>query len=382
MLRGHATLRRAPQMRRAHLATRGRRLLSAAAASEPAAAAEPATWSPMFKTATGVSAFLAAGAAATAFAMQQYGEDPTFRAKVRRDWPPSLVQWLEASLPEYMPQAAHAMRIDDEAADEPSDPSEPSDRRGASTRNLGFAPRPPEDLGTSRAGTPSLYSRFGGESATPEPNSAAVDSPASAVVPGVQWGQKGHPSENALSELGPVAPDDDEPDGAAQTDAWAHAAWPEQPTRLVVPVAAARRYEAALVNFSILRSALRGDDCRAQLEHARPTRRAARGGELAEVSLDDAFRDDVRDDAGRGRRRLATEPPPPPATCGRGPPGGVGGGRAAALDARRDALDDARLGLAQGGGAEIIRNGRQRQLREARLRRREAQRQGATTSGA
>ena len=37
---------------------------------------------------------------------------------------------------------------------------------------------------------------------------------------------------------------------------------------------------------------------------------------------------------------------------------------AAALDARRDALDDARLGLAQGGGAEILRNDhRQRQLR-------------------
>ena len=102
MLRGHASLRRAPQMRRAHLATRGRRLLSTAAASEPPAAAEPATWSPMFKTATGVSAFISAGAAATAFAMQQYGEDPTFRAKVRRDWPPSLVQWLEASLPEYL----------------------------------------------------------------------------------------------------------------------------------------------------------------------------------------------------------------------------------------------------------------------------------------
>ena len=37
---------------------------------------------------------------------------------------------------------------------------------------------------------------------------------------------------------------------------------------------------------------------------------------------------------------------------------------AAALDARRDALDDARPGLAQGGGAEILRNDRrQRQLR-------------------
>ena len=369
MLRGHATLRRAPQMRRAHLATRGRRLLSAAAASEPAAAAEPATWSPMFKTATGVSACAAAGAAATAFAMQQYGEDPTFRAKVRRDWPPSLVQWLEASLPEYMPQAAHAMRIDDEAADEPSDPSEPSDRRGASTRNLGFAPRPPEDLGTSRAGTPSLYSRFGGESATPEPT--AVDSPASAVVPGVQWGQKGHPSENALSELGPVAPDDDEPADAVQTDAWAHAAWPEQPTRLVVPVAAARRYEAALVNFSILRSALRGDDCAAlQLEHARlaDEARRARGGEVAEISLDDAFRDDAYGTTlAEGADELATKPP----AAARDVrlqwlrvQEAWAAAEAAALDARRDALDDARLGLAQGGGAEILRNDhRQRQLR-------------------
>ena len=283
----------------------------------------------MFKTATGVSAFLAAGAAATAFAMQQYGEDPTFRAKVRRDWPPSLVQWLEASLPDYMPQAAHAMRIDDEAADEPSNPSEPSDRRGASTRNLGFAPRPPEDLGTSRAGTPSLYSRFGGESATPEPNSAAVDSPASAVVPGVQWGQKGHPSENALSELGPVAPDDDEPDGAAQTDAWAHAAWPEQPTRLVVPVAAARRYEAALVNFSILRSALRGDTAALQLEHARlPTRRSRARRRGRGDPLDDAFRDDAYGTMlAEGADELATKPPLP-ATCGCGSgAGGVGGGR-------------------------------------------------------